>query len=587
MTLPLAADRRPPAVDWNGRLAQLEHIVGGLRDEVAGLRQENAALRHENAELKQQVGYWKAMHTRAVEREAKLTEELETTRGEVRQLRDKLYGRKSEQDRRRDRSNRLDDRQEDDDAKSPRRRGQQPGCPGPVRRDYSHLPAVEDPIELPERQQGCLRCGRPRRERSDTEDSEQIEIEVRAYRRVIRRRRYEATCQCPDQPRTLTAPAPPKLIPKSRFGVSLWVHLLVEKFHIHRPLERTVAALELCDLPLSTGTITGGLRRIEPMFEPVYQALTARQVAFGYSQADETRWMVFVECEGKTGSRWWLWVFLSEQAVVFRLDPSRSHHVPERHFPEEASLVLMVDRYSAYKAMAQVKQGHIVLAFCWAHVRRDFVEVGKGWPELKDWALAWLLRIRDLYRLNRCRLAVEPDSAEFRDIDTALRQAAVAIEQQRDHELSDPKLREPCRKVLKSLNEHWDGLIRFVDDPRIPMDNNRSERTIRGPAVGRKNYYGSASEWSGRLAAMLFSIFATLDLWKLNPRRWLTWYLQACAVTGGRAPSDISVFLPWNLTREQRAALSDPASQSDALSVPLLAAAPPRPPPAEPAPDIS
>ena len=168
------------------------------------------------------------------------------------------------------------------------------------------------------------------------------------------------------------------------------------------------------------------------------------------------------------------------------------------------------------------------------------------------------------------------------DADTALRQAVAGLEQQRDRELSDPKLREPSRKVLLSLQEHWDGLVRFVDDPRIPMDNNGSERRVRGPAVGRKNYYGSAAEWSGRLAAKLFSIFATLDLWKLNPRRWLTWYLDACAAAGGQAPSDISVFLPWNLTSKQRAALSAPARQPALPSEALPnAASEARPPPVE------
>jgi hypothetical protein len=61
-------------------------------------------------------------------------------------------------------------------------------------------------------------------------------------------------------------------------------------------------------------------------------------------------------------------------------------------------------------------------------------------------------------------------------------------------------------------------LTLFVDDPRIPLDNNYGERLIRNPAVGRKNYYGSGAQWSGRLAMMLFSIFATLVLWKINPR---------------------------------------------------------------------
>ena len=173
--------------------------------------------------------------------------------------------------------------------------------------------------------------------------------------------------------------------------------------------------------------------------------------------------------------------------------------------------------------MAQVKDGRLVLAFCWAHVRRDFVRVGKGWPELKPWALVWLRRIRDLYQANRRRL----DGPDEVAADQEVRRLVETMRQQSLAELADPTLRTPCRKALTSLQDHWDGLTRFVDDRRIPMDNNAMERRLRNPAVGRKNYYGSGAEWSGRLAAMLFSLLATRDLWGINPRSWLTEYLEA------------------------------------------------------------
>ena len=107
-----------------------------------------------------------------------------------------------------------------------------------------------------------------------------------------------------------------------------------------------------------------------------------------------------------------------------------------------------------------------------------------------------------------------------------------------------------------SLEEHWTGLIRFVEDSRIPMDNNASEREVRGPAVARKNFYGSGSLWSGCLAATMFSLLATLAHWELNPRRWLRWYLESCAAAGGKAPEDIQPFLPWNLSADRRAELA-------------------------------
>lgn len=83
------------------------------------------------------------------------------------------------------------------------------------------------------------------------------------------------------------------------------------------------------------------------------------------------------------------------------------------------------------------------------------------------------------------------------------------------------------------------------------MDNNYAERLLRNPVVGRKNYYGSHSLWSSQLAAMLFSLFQTLLLRGVNPKVWLTAYLEQCAVLGGRAPEDVSAFLPWNMTEKQ------------------------------------
>jgi transposase len=533
---------------------ELSELVRQLGREVLDLRQELHELRRENAELRQQVGYWKAMHARAVSRLEQLEAEGELRRGENRKLQEQLFGRKSETASSQDRSNHLEG--EEDQAPSlPSKRGQRKDRPGPNRRDYSHLPVVEEPRALPEEQRVCPQCGAALVP-SDTEDSEQIEIEVQAYRRRIRRRRYQRTCTCSNCPRTFTAAPAPKLIPKGLLGVSVWVEILLDKFASHRPTERLLSQWRWLGLDVAAGTVAGGLERVAPLFRPVYDALLARNAQTAFAQADETRWMVFIDLEGKTGHRWWLWVFLGEDTVAFRLDSTRSHEVPEGHFPADARLVLMVDRYSAYKAMAQVKLGNVVLVFCWAHVRRDFVTVGKGWPEHNECALAWLRRIRDLYRHHRQRRSSQADSAEFAATDAAVRQTVAAVQAQADRELADPKLPTPCRKVLVSLQEHWDGLTRFVDDPRIPLDNNASERQARGPALGRKNYYGSGALWSGQLAAMLFSLFATLIMAKINIRTWLTWFLESCAENGGRVPSDINPFLPWKMSEEKRRALA-------------------------------
>jgi transposase len=532
------------------RGTDLSALVDKLLDEVGQLRREVGKLRQES-------GYWKGMFTQAKRKNEKLQKQIDELRAENRQLKDKLYGTKSEKKSSPDRSNELEDPSQPD-SEPKRSRGHQPNQPGPSRRDHSHLPVVEEPVELPRDQCLCPKCGKLREEMTETEDSELIEIDVRAYRRRILRKRYRATCDCPEVPRTLTAPAPPKLIPKGRYGISVWVHVLLDKFASYRATANLIEQLKVYDLALPPGTVTQGLKRLVPLLHPLYQALLDRNGRSVYRQADETRWPVFVEVEGKKGHRWWLWAFLGEDTVVFRIAQSRGHEVPQEHYPEDLRAFLMVDRYSAYKAMAQVKSGVVVLVFCWAHVRRDFIAVGKGWPELVDWALAWLRRIREVYRLNRERLRHDPQTSAFEEHDTALREAIDAMDKQATDELAEPKLREPCRKALQSLRSHWSGLTLFVDDPKIPLDNNASERTVRGPAMGRKNYYGSGSLWSVSLAATMFSILATLKRWNLNPLRWLTWYLESCAAAGGKPPSDIEPFLPWNLSDQRREELTGP-----------------------------
>ena len=467
--------------------ATLLELLGETPEPSASCTNCPAVLRLERAleqlqrDFRREVGYWKSQHAKAVKRIEQLEEELDQSRGQVHALQDKLFGRKSEKSAQGHRSNDLFDPQEV--GTTPKKRGAQPGHAGHGRRDYSHLPVAEEFVVLPEESLICPICGKPAAMMSDTEDSEVLEIDVRAHRRRIRRRRYRAACDCDPTRRTLVAPPPPKLIPKGNCGVSIWVLVLLDKYSSYRPTERLLGQLEQYDLDLPGGTINDGLQRIEPLLQPIYEALCQRNRQGDFHQADETRWLVFAVLDGKKGYGWWLWVILGADTIVYLLDPSRGHEVPQSHLGPDASGVLEVDRYSGYKAMTPVKKGLLLLAFCWAHVRRDFVGVGKSWTELTPWALEWLRRIRHIYQVNRERLQHPFDSVKFQEQDVLLRRAVEAMRAEAVTELSDPKLRQPCRKVLESLQEHWSGLVRFVDDPRIPMDNNASERAARGPAV--------------------------------------------------------------------------------------------------------
>jgi transposase len=497
-----------------------------------------------------QAAYWKAQHARALEREAQLKTEVQRLEAMVRLREQQLFGRKTETA-----AATAPAAPDAPRADTPPRRprGQQPGRPSPKRRDYSHLPAVDDPQVLPPEKRRCSQCGQPFADFPGTEDSTILEVEVRAHRRVIRRSRYRPTCSCGAHAGIVTAPPPPRLIPKSILGVSIWVTTLLDKYLFYRPTYRLLADWSTLGLDLSLGTVTDGLKHLVPLLEPVYEALVKRSQGQTLWHADETRWQVFVMVEGKVGYRWYLWVFHSSEVVIFILAAGRSHDVPEEHLgPVEGPGIMVVDRYKAYQAVDKVKNGLIVLAFCWAHVRRDFLATARSWPDQEAWAMGWVERIGELYRLNNERLRVRHDAATFAVADGILRAAVTTFGGQGEAELGAPDLHPAQRKVLESLGNHWTGLTVFVEHPEVPMDNNTAERSVRGPVVGRKNYYGSGSVLSGRLAAMIFSLFQTLCLWGLNPRLWLTAYLEACAEAGGRAVDDLDRFMPWNLTPEQR-----------------------------------
>jgi transposase len=511
--------------------------------------------KQEHIELVMQARSWRSLHERAVrrnewlhkllrrrheqaqQRESALRGELDLAQAKIRDLQLRMYGRKSEQ--RWAVESRVRER-----AASLRARGQQRGARGHARTRLTQLSACEETVELDSPQ--CPACGTPLQAFPGTDDSEVVEIDVRAYRRVIRRQRWRCGCGCGVLPRIVAAPAPPRLIERGKFGVSVWVHVLLDKFLYGRPSQRLLHALADHGLPMSAGTLAGGLRTLAPLFAPLQEALREKLRSEPHWHADETRWEVFVELQGKVGHRWYLWVFQSRSVVHYVLDESRSSRVVEAELAGVEHGLLSCDRHSAYQKHARQHPG-IVLAFCWAHQRRDWLMLGNDHPELQAWAMQWVEQIAQLYHLHGLRAQAAAQGGEYAALDAQLRGAVQGMAERRDAALADAATHSAARKVLLSMKRHWAGLTVFVEQPCLAMDNNAAERAIRPAVVGRKNFYGSGSQWSGQLAATMYSVLMTARLWGLNARTWLSQYLQACADNGNRAPADISGFLPWTM----------------------------------------
>ena len=194
-----------------------------------------------------------------------------------------LYGRKSEQQ---------------DKPGSEHKRGQQRGAPGHGRTQRPGLDERTEEHNPPPDACVCGRCGQPYAP-NGAEESTLVGIEVKAYKRVIRRPRWRRTCECASSPMEVSAPPVPRLFPRTLCGTSFWARFLFEHCACFRPVHRVAAWMSAQGLTVSPGTLADSLKRFVPLLEPLAEAILAHQNKAALRHADETSWRV-QELRGKT-----------------------------------------------------------------------------------------------------------------------------------------------------------------------------------------------------------------------------------------------------------------------------------------------
>jgi transposase len=346
------------------------------------------------------------------------------------------------------------------------------------------LPVVEQVHELDVADRVCTECGDALEEWSGQfEESEEIDVVARSYR-IVRRRCQKYRCKRGHS--IETAPGPPKLISGGRYSVDFGVDVAVSKYLDHMPLARQVKQMRRQDLQVDSQTLWDQLVALERHLEPSYAALLDYVQSARVVGADETTWRMMGKRKD-TAKRFWVWSITREDAVAYRILPSRSADAA-REVLGEFEGVVMCDGYAAYsaleKAQANARDGpRFALAHCWAHVRRS--------------RLAYTAQLRR----ERSESIVEALWDWMRE-QRALPRSALG-------------------KAIAYAAGLWGGLTRFLDDPEIPLDNNASERGLRSVVVGRKNHYGSRSLHGTRVAALFYSLLESAKLAGVDPAAYL------------------------------------------------------------------
>jgi transposase len=384
------------------------------------------------------------------------------------------------------------------------------------------LPHVPERFELDTADRKCPSCGGELFEmKGQVETSEMIDVVEVSYR-VVQVEQQKYVCRCGGC--VETAPGPDRAAPGSRYSLGVASKVVLDKYLDHIPLERQTRIMDRKGLVITSQTLWDLANALAHRLRLVDDALVRHVMAQPVIGLDQTGWP---RLDGSGTKPWQMWCLTAPGVVVHRIRDDKS----------AATFVDLVGNYQGtivcdalktHEAGAREGPG-IVLAGCWAHVYRKFDEAKPDHPEAEK-ALAW---IGTLYDIDDRAEGAGDRLAELRRTESVR-----VLAELKDWLWSQVTLKTlSIGKAAGYAIANWDRLTRFVDDARIPLDNNGTERAIRGPVVGRKNHYGSKSRRGTEVAATLYSVVETAKLHAIDPDK----YLRAAVLAADRG----EVLLPW------------------------------------------
>ncbi len=408
------------------------------------------------------------------------------------------------------------DAQDGGKAKAP-----QSGHPRRVQRD---LPIVEVVHELDEADKACPKCGGELAVwAGQFEPADEIDVIERTFR-IMRHQRQKYRCGCGEC--IETALGPPKLVAGGRYSVDFAIEVAVAKYLDHMPLARQVRQMGREGLTVDTQTLWDQLFALYGHLVPTYDAILRQVLESPVIGADETRWQLMDE---KGSAKWWAWSVCSPEAVAYRIFPERSTDAGAALLAGYRGIVVC-DGYAVYPSVRErlVRDGpSFTIANCWAHVRRGFVEAESAYPKARE----MVELIGKLYQLEARAKEKGLDLGELRRTESA--PIVTEIKDWLSTTVATPK--SSLGKAILYTLDMWRELELFLTDARILIDNNATERGIRGLAVGRKNHYGSRSERGTRVAALLYTLIESAKLAGANPKQYLREATRRALATPGAA----------------------------------------------------
>ncbi|TXC67914.1 IS66 family transposase [Bradymonadales bacterium TMQ1] len=452
------------------------------------------------------------------EKQGRLQQELQAVKAHLAKLQKIQFGASSEK-RKRDEA----------DQKPKKRKGRSRSGPRP----QPHLEREEAWFKLDDADRICPGCGDPLCEMGElAEESELIDVVERKFVvKQVKRQKY--TCRgCGHIEAAL---GPDKLRGTRRYSPDFAIEVATNKYLDHLPLARQVRIMERQGLLIDTQTLWDQLDALAEHVETTY--LGIKHWIFGADVVgmDETTWRLM---ETGATKKWQMWAIRGRGAMWFALRDSRSGETAAELL-DSYSGWLITDGCPSYDKAARLVPGEVRLSGCWAHVRRKFVDAESNDPERAEAALNLIGKLYDVEKKAR-----DPDEGIAlmdwrRDLrETESKSILKELKTWAFNQRVLPK--SAIGKAIAYMMERWERLELYIEHPELWIDNNPTERGIRGPVVGRKNHYGSRSRRGTEVAAQLYTIFETAKICGVDPRE----YLKRVVMNDIRSPNTVTLPAP-------------------------------------------
>ena len=311
---------------------------------------------------------------------------------------------------------------------------------------------------------------------------------------------------------------PERVIDKGIPSAGLLASILTDKYQDHLPLYRQKQRFAREDIQIASSTLEGWTKEALIKLEPLYEQLVFDIKTKGYLQVDESPIKVLESEKKGACHQGYYWVYHSplDGVVLFDYQPTRGS-AGAKTMLESFKGYLQTDGYAVYEKHGKRKD--VTHLACWAHARREFERALDNDKTRSQKALSM---IQQLYAVERKASQQMLDPVKIKEL--RLTESLPVLNELGKWIFEQIKSTLPKSQIGKAMQysyNRWDALSAYLHDGNLLIDNNQIENSLRGLALGRKNYLFAGSHDAAQRAAMIYSFFAICKKHNVNPSNWL------------------------------------------------------------------